>query len=181
MKLRYFSQCDSKEEKKHNICFRKRLDRCQLSHSDVININTTILIFHQNEHGTFDFHKAPIRLSPKSQICKHKFRHHCQNNLTLSHFSFYVTIWFNFHVNIIFASLHCVKSVQIRSLFWSKYFEVSLRIQSECGKIRTRKNSVFRHISHSGSFFFFFYSLFKVDITNIVVILLIYNILIQID
>ena len=29
--------------------------------------------------------------------------------------------------------------------------------------------------------FLFFYSLFKVDITNIVVILLIYNILIQID
>ena len=28
-------------------------------------------------------------------------------------------------------------------------YEVSLRIQSECGKIRTRKNSVFGHISHS--------------------------------
>ena len=30
-----------------------------------------------------------------------------------------------------------------------RYF-VSLRIQSECGKIRTRKNFVFGHISHSG-------------------------------
>ena len=30
-------------------------------------------------------------------------------------------------------------------------YEVSLRIQSECGKIRTRKNSVFGHISHSAS------------------------------
>ena len=28
-------------------------------------------------------------------------------------------------------------------------YSVSLRIQSECGKIRTRKNSVFRHFSHS--------------------------------
>ena len=28
-------------------------------------------------------------------------------------------------------------------------YEVSLRIQSECGKIRTRKYSVFGHISHS--------------------------------
>ena len=31
-----------------------------------------------------------------------------------------------------------------------RYF-VSLRIQSECGKIRTRKNSVFGHISHSAT------------------------------
>ena len=50
---------------------------------------------------------------------------------------------------------HCVKSVQIRSYFWSvfsrnpiEYF-VSLQIQSECGKIRTRNNSVFGHFSRS--------------------------------
>ena len=30
-------------------------------------------------------------------------------------------------------------------------YEVSLHIQSKCGKIRTRKNSVFGHISHSAS------------------------------
>ena len=30
--------------------------------------------------------------------------------------------------------------------------EVSLHIQPECGKIQTRKNSVFGHISHSESF-----------------------------
>ena len=40
-------------------------------------------------------------------------------------------------------SSHYVKSVQIGSFFWS----VSLRIQSECGKIRTKKNSVFGHFS----------------------------------
>ena len=28
-------------------------------------------------------------------------------------------------------------------------YEVSLRIQSECGKIQTRKNSVFEHFSRS--------------------------------
>ena len=33
---------------------------------------------------------------------------------------------------------HCVKS-------WT----LNLRIQSECGKIRTRKNSAFGHFSHS--------------------------------
>ena len=40
---------------------------------------------------------------------------------------------------------HCVKSVQIRSFFWSVFF----RIHTEYGKIRTRKNAVFGHISHS--------------------------------
>ena len=40
---------------------------------------------------------------------------------------------------------HCVKSVQIRSFFWS-VFSI---IQSECGKIRTRKTSVFGHFSRS--------------------------------
>ena len=36
--------------------------------------------------------------------------------------------------------------------FWlnTKRYFVSLRIQSKCRKIRTRKNSVFGHISHSG-------------------------------
>ena len=34
--------------------------------------------------------------------------------------------------------IHCVKSVPIRSFFWS-----------ECEKIRTRKNSVFGHFSRS--------------------------------
>ena len=35
--------------------------------------------------------------------------------------------------------VHYVKDVQIRSYFWSEY-----------GKIRTRKNSTFKHFSHSG-------------------------------
>ena len=61
--------------------------------------------FRQNEYATSDLHKAPIRWIPKSQISKHKFRHHCWNNLTLSHFSCYIIIWFKFHVNIIFVSL----------------------------------------------------------------------------
>ena len=47
---------------------------------------------------------------------------------------------------------HAVKSVQIRNFFWSVFFGIrtnterygiSLGIQSECGKIRTRENSVF--------------------------------------
>ena len=56
------------------------------------------------------------------------------------------------HVEI---SCHCVKSVQIWSFFWSVYsrtrteYVVSPRIQSECGKIRTRKISVFGHFSCS--------------------------------
>ena len=42
--------------------------------------------------------------------------------------------------------LHCVKSVQIRSFFWS----VFSCIQSEYRKIRTRKNSVFGRFLRSG-------------------------------
>ena len=46
---------------------------------------------------------------------------------------------------------HCVKSVQIRSYFWSVFSCIrteygdllNLRIQSEYRKIRTRNNSVF--------------------------------------
>ena len=40
---------------------------------------------------------------------------------------------------------HYVKSVQIRSFFWSVYS----CIRTEYRNIRTRKNSVFRHISRS--------------------------------
>ena len=34
-------------------------------------------------------------------------------------------------------------------------YSVSLRIQSECGKIRTRKNSVFGHFSRSLCFMYY--------------------------
>ena len=47
--------------------------------------------------------------------------------------------------NCYFQTSYCVKSVQIRSFFWS----VFSRIQSEYGKIRTGKNSVFGHFSRS--------------------------------
>ena len=42
-------------------------------------------------------------------------------------------------------TFHCVKSVQIRSFFWS----VFSCIRTEYRKIRTRNNSVFRHFSRS--------------------------------
>ena len=55
-------------------------------------------------------------------------------------------------------NLHCVKSVQIRRFFWSVFSHIwseygEIRsIQSECGKIRTRKTSVFGHLSRSAIF-----------------------------
>ena len=58
--------------------------------------------------------------------------------------------------------MDCVKSVQISSFFWSVFsgiraeygeIPVFLHIQSECEKIRTRKNSVFGHFSPSDGFF----------------------------
>ena len=54
---------------------------------------------------------------------------------------------FSFNRFVYILSPHCVKSVQIRSFFRSAFS----RIQSEYGKIRTRKNSVFGHFSHSAS------------------------------
>ena len=57
--------------------------------------------------------------------------------------------------NVTLDAYHCVKSVQIRSFFWFVFspilteYGVSRRIQSECGKIRTRKNSVFEHFLRS--------------------------------
>ena len=51
---------------------------------------------------------------------------------------------------------HCVKSVQIWSFFWSvlsafglntERYSVSLRIQSQCRKKRTGKNSISGHFS----------------------------------
>ena len=57
---------------------------------------------------------------------------------------------------------HCVKSVQIYGVFSGPYFPVfglntarygvSLHILSECGKIQTRKNSVFGHFSYPSVF-----------------------------
>ena len=55
---------------------------------------------------------------------------------------------------------HCVKSVQIQRFSGSYFptfglnteiYTVFLRIQSECGKIRTRKTSVFGHFSCNAS------------------------------
>ena len=61
-------------------------------------------------------------------------------------------------VNVTCLSFQCVKSVQIQICFWSVFSafglntercEVSFGIQSECGKIRTRKNSIFGYILRS--------------------------------
>ena len=52
---------------------------------------------------------------------------------------------------VIYGSYHYVKSVQIQIFFWSLFFWsiywVNLCIQSKFGKIRTRKNFVFRYFS----------------------------------
>ena len=56
---------------------------------------------------------------------------------------------------VLSSTLQCVKSAQIRSFFWSVFSLIRteygkiLCIQCECGKIRTRKSSVFGHFSRS--------------------------------
>ena len=59
---------------------------------------------------------------------------------------------------LVLEGIHYVKCVQIRSYFWSVFSRIRTEygeirsIQSECGKIRTRKNSVFGHFSRSDLF-----------------------------
>ena len=86
----------------------------------------------------------------------------------------------------ILTNSHCVKSVQIRNFFWSVFsafglnterHEVFLHIQSECGKIRTRNNSVFGHILTSSNYStilhkFPTYQCLQKDIRNFFVLLI---------
>ena len=74
----------------------------------------------------------------------------------ISAYTYSSVAWYH----IVFTILHCVKSVRHRSFSGSYFpafglnterYEVFLRIQSECGKIRTRKKPVFRHFSRSAS------------------------------
>ena len=71
----------------------------------------------------------------------------------------FLTIWSLLFEHSSNFNVHCVKSVQIRSFFWSlfscirtEYGEllVNLRIESEYKKMRTRNNSAFGHFSRSG-------------------------------
>ena len=71
--------------------------------------------------------------------------------------------WYTAHISIVWntntawkASKYGVFSGTYFPAFWlntERYF-VSLRIQSKCGKIRTRKNSIFGHFSSSQSIWF---------------------------
>ena len=57
--------------------------------------------------------------------------------------------WVNLFLSVLPFISHCVKSVQIRSFFWSVFF----CIRTEYRKIRIRNNSVFEHFSRSVSFY----------------------------
>ena len=111
----------------------------------------------------FDFHK----LSPcKSIISKYFFSLYDFIDVVLVSFILSLNMFVHFSVSIVnFEQItikgryrHCVKSVQIRSFFWS----VFSRIWTEYGEIlrispypvrmqeiQTRRNSVLGHISHS--------------------------------
>ena len=69
-----------------------------------------------------------------------------QSSLTIAHTN----------TRVLYIHLHSVKSVQIRSFFWS----VFSCIQSEYRNIPTRKNSVFGHFSRSVEFNNFFFQVF---------------------
>ena len=61
-----------------------------------------------------------------------------------------IQMWQNFMTS--YPSWHCVKSVQIRSYFWSVFSCIRTEygdLRSKYRKIRTRNNSVFGHFSRS--------------------------------
>ena len=96
---------------------------------------------------TFDEHirsiwkKASAKLNKLNRaatfMCPDK-RHLIMNIFFSAQFNYYSLIWM-FDNRILNQKIN---------RFYERY-SVSLRIQSECGKIRTRKNSVFRHFLHS--------------------------------
>ena len=53
------------------------------------------------------------------------------------------------HISWYFEHRHCVKSVRLQSFYGPYFFSVNLRIQFECRKIWTRKNSEFAHFLRS--------------------------------
>ena len=66
-----------------------------------------------------------------------------------------VTRWELASETVNYNTKRCVKSFQIRDFSWSVFSRirtqcfVSLRIQPNCGKIRTRKNSILGHFSRN--------------------------------
>ena len=66
--------------------------------------------------------------------------------------------------------VRCVKSVQIRSFFWSVFSRIRTEygkirsIHSECGKIQNRKNCVFGQFSRSSLFMNYLYNSFHIFI-----------------
>ena len=126
-------------------------------------------------HGIFSF-LYPYFLYPYLQIiCKKNFNFKSKN------------IWKNKTGGRILVQMPCIyQNGSLQSTFWSftawkvsKYevflgpyfptfglrYLVSLRIQSECGKIRTRKNSVFGYFSRNDSIALIQY--FKFCLTSI--------------
>ena len=90
-----------------------------------------------------DSQETKDQLLIDKQILKHCKKH--QRNLAMRWIDYKKTYDMVPHVWMIEVMVHCVKSVQIRSFFWSVFSRirteygdiVSLRIQSECKKIRT--------------------------------------------
>ena len=78
------------------------------------------------------------------EIIRYIFRKYFFRNEKVLPYDFWKSLCF-FLWNASKCSWHCVKSVQIRSIFWS----VFSRIQSKCGKIWIRKYSVFGDFLHS--------------------------------
>ena len=106
--------------------------------------NFKILRFWRQEgRNTWD-----LLISAQLRMCTHKYPQHL----------YILTCFKSVNQSLNYHTTTVSKSVQIRSIsgpYFSAFggntqrYEVSLRIHSECGKIRSRKNSVLGHFSSS--------------------------------
>ena len=87
----------------------------------------------------------PFNLGDWLWICFLIYKILLFRSIKLSCDSIMVTV--NMSIQICHLFEHCMKSVQIRSYFWSAFS----CIHSEYRKIQTRNNSVFWHFSSNGS------------------------------
>ena len=129
--------------------------------------------FSSREHRQNDSYSLLLTSVPSSAIMKKRMSEqpwypksnfaHCHEYICAQFFlrgdkkCFYHLYWVGAIIGYSYRSHHCSKNVRIQSFFksifpriWTEYF-VNLRIQSNNGKMRTWKNTIFRHFLRSAS------------------------------
>ena len=139
--------------RKYTFVFTKNVNTAQLNNNWKINVQKFEILELWREEGenTWD-----LLISAQLRMCIHK------NPQQLHALTCFKLVYqsLNYHtVTVLKVSKYRVVSGPYFSAFGvnTERYEVSLRIHSDCGKIRTRNNSVFGHFSRSA-----YYSMYQV-------------------